>query len=161
VLRPGMERKLTAILYADVYGYSHLMEEDEEATLRTLSARRKIIDRCIASHRGRFVNSAGDSLLAEFAGVVETVNCAVEIQSALKPENRALPPERRMEFRIGVNLGDGRGRANLWRRRQCRSSASTTTSSKCHELLSAGRAAAEHANQHQLQTAARLRQRQH
>src|SRR5215469_15403540 len=101
-----MERKLTAILCADVYGYSRLMEEDEEATLRTLSAYRTIIDRLIENHRGRFVNSAGDSLLAEFTSVVEAVNCAVEIQNALEAENAGLPPERRMEFRIGVNSGD-------------------------------------------------------
>ena len=101
-----MERKLTAILCADVYGYSRLMGEDEEATLRTLSAYRKIIDSLIEKHRGRFVNSAGDSVLAEFTSVVEAVNCAVEIQNALKAENPGLPPERRMEFRIGVNSGD-------------------------------------------------------
>src|ERR1700720_1934564 len=101
-----MERKLTAILCADVHGYSRLMGEDEEATLRTLSAYRKIIDSRIENHRGRFVNSAGDSVLAEFASVVEAVNCAVEIQTSLKAENANLPPERRMEFRIGVNLGD-------------------------------------------------------
>ena len=101
-----MERKLTAILCADVYGYSRLMGEDEEATLRTLSAYRKIIDSLIESHRGRFVNSAGDSVLAEFTSVVQAVNSAVEIQNALKAENGALPPDRRMQFRIGVNLGD-------------------------------------------------------
>src|SRR5215469_5739331 len=101
-----MERKLTAILCADVYGYSRLMGEDEEATLRTLSAYRKIIEKLIENHRGRFVNSAGDSVLAEFASVVEAVNCAVEIQDTLKAENQNLPPERRMEFRIGVNSGD-------------------------------------------------------
>jgi adenylate cyclase len=101
-----MERRLAAILCADVYGYSRLMGEDEEATLRTLSAYRKIIDSLIDSHRGRFVNSAGDSVLAEFSSVVEAVNCAVEIQTGLKAKNIALPPERRMEFRIGVNLGD-------------------------------------------------------
>jgi adenylate cyclase len=102
----GVERKLTAILCADVYGYSRLMGGDEEATLVTLTAHRKIIDSLIEQHRGRFVNSAGDSVLAEFASVVEAVNCAVDIQTALKAENAKLPPERRMEFRIGVNLGD-------------------------------------------------------
>lgn len=101
-----MERKLTAILCADVYGYSRLMGADEEATLRTLSAYRKIIDSLIESHRGRFVNSAGDSVLAEFTSVVEAVNCAVEIQGTLKVENQSLSPERRMQFRIGVNSGD-------------------------------------------------------
>src|SRR6266481_3969572 len=82
------------------------MGEDEEATLRTLSSHRKLIDSLIEQHRGRFVNSAGDSVLAEFASVVNAVQCAVEIQSGLKAENANLPPERRMEFRIGVNLGD-------------------------------------------------------
>src|SRR5215472_15504661 len=101
-----MERKLTAILCADVHGYSRLMGEDEEATLRTLSAYRKIMDQLIEHHRGRFVNSAGDSVLAEFLSVVQAVNCAIEIQNALKTENTGLPPERRMEFRVGINLGD-------------------------------------------------------
>ena len=101
-----MERKLTAILCADVYGYSRLMGEDEEGTLRTLSACRKITDSLIERHHGRFVNSAGDSVLAEFASVVEAVNCAVSIQTALRAENAELPLERRMQFRIGVNLGD-------------------------------------------------------
>jgi adenylate cyclase len=106
VRQVGVERKLTAILCADVHGYSRLMGEDEEATLVTLTAHRKIIDRLIEQHHGRFVNSAGDSVLAEFASVVQAVNCAVDIQTALKAENANLPPERRMEFRIGVNLGD-------------------------------------------------------
>ena len=82
------------------------MGQDEEATLRTLSTYRKIIDSLIEGHRGRFVNSAGDSVLAEFASVVEAVNCAVEIQTALRAENAELPLERRMQFRIGVNSGD-------------------------------------------------------
>src|ERR1700736_1433337 len=82
------------------------MGEDEEATLRTLSSHRKLIDSLIEQHHGRFVNSAGDSVLAEFASVVNAVQCAVEIQTTLKAENASLRPERRMEFRIGVNLGD-------------------------------------------------------
>src|SRR5713101_4607989 len=101
-----MERKLTAILCADVHGYSRLMGEDEEATLHTLTSHRRLIDSHIAQHHGRFVNSAGDSVLAEFASVVNAVQCAVDIQSTLKAENANLPPEHRMEFRIGVNLGD-------------------------------------------------------
>jgi adenylate cyclase len=101
-----LERKLTAILCADVQGYSRLMGADEEATLRTLSSHRKIIDALIEQHRGRFVGSAGDSVLAEFASVVNAVQCGVAIQAALKLENANLPPERRMQFRIGVNLGD-------------------------------------------------------
>src|SRR5216683_3023265 len=82
------------------------MGEDEEATLRTLSSHRKLIDSLIEQHHGRFVNSAGDSVLAEFASVVNVVQCAVEIQTVLKAENANLPPERRMEFRMGINLGD-------------------------------------------------------
>lgn len=101
-----MERKLTAILCADVHGYSRLMGENEEATLRSLSSHRMVIDGLIERHRGRFVNSAGDSVLAEFASVVNAVQCGVDIQAALKSENANLPPERRMEFRIGINLGD-------------------------------------------------------
>ena len=101
-----LERKLTAILCADVFGYSRLMGEDEEATHRTLTSHRKIIDSLIEQHHGRFVNSAGDSVLAEFASVVNAVQCAVDIQTTLKAENASLPPERRMEFRIGVNSGD-------------------------------------------------------
>src|SRR5216683_2737434 len=101
-----LERKLTAILCAAVYGYSRLMGEDEEGTLRTLSACRKITDSLIERHHGRFVNSAGDSVLAEFASVVEAVTCAVSIQTALRAENAELPMGRQTQFRIGVNSGD-------------------------------------------------------
>jgi adenylate cyclase len=101
-----LERKLTAILCADVFGYSRLMGEDEEATHRALTSSRKLIESLIGQHDGRFVNSAGDSVLAEFASVVNAVQCAVEIQTTLKSENANLPPDRRMEFRIGINLGD-------------------------------------------------------
>ncbi|MBV8056870.1 MAG: adenylate/guanylate cyclase domain-containing protein [Deltaproteobacteria bacterium] len=86
-----MERKLTAILCADVYVYSRLMGEDEEGTLCTLSAYRTITDSLIGRHHGRFVNSAGDSILAEFASVVEAVTCAVAIQTELRAENRSCP----------------------------------------------------------------------
>src|SRR5713226_444583 len=82
------------------------MGEDEEATLRTLSSYRKLIDSLIEQHRGRFVNSAGDSVVAEFVSVVDAVQCAVVIQTTLRAENATRQPERRMEFRIGVNLGD-------------------------------------------------------
>jgi TolB-like protein/class 3 adenylate cyclase len=101
-----LERKLTAILCADVYGYSRLTGENEEATHRTLKSYRKLIDALIDQHHGRFVHSAGDSVLAEFVSVVNAVQCAVEIQTALKVENARLPVERLMEFRIGINLGD-------------------------------------------------------
>jgi adenylate cyclase len=102
----NVQRKLAAILCADVYGYSRLMGDDEEATLRTLSAHRKRIDSLIEEYHGRFVNSACDSVLAEFTSVVEAVTCAVAIQTLLRAENQSLPRDRRMEFRIGVNLGD-------------------------------------------------------
>ncbi len=101
-----MERKLTAIFCADVFGYSRLTGEDEEATHRTLRAYRELIDALIEQHRGRFVHSAGDTILAEFPSVVNAVQCAVAIQTKLKAENATLPAERRMEFRIGINLGD-------------------------------------------------------
>ena len=101
-----VERKLAAILSADVQGYSRLMGEDEEATLHTLTACREIIDPLIHQHRGRIVGTAGDSVLAEFASVVDAVRCAVEIQQQLKAKNTDLPTQRRMEFRIGINLGD-------------------------------------------------------
>jgi adenylate cyclase len=116
-----MERKLTAILCADVFGYSRLMGENEEATLRTLSSHRKLIDSLIEQHHGRFVNSAGDSVLAEFASVVNAVQCAVEIQTTLKAENASLPPERRMEFRhacdcrADADLGQGPAKAAGYR----------------------------------------------
>ncbi|MBI3757340.1 MAG: adenylate/guanylate cyclase domain-containing protein [Deltaproteobacteria bacterium] len=102
----NVERKLAAILHADVKGYSRLMEEDEVGTLRTLTAYRTVTDSLIEQHRGRIVGTAGDSILAEFASAVEAVQCAADIQQALRPRNAALPPNRRMEFRIGINVGD-------------------------------------------------------
>ena len=102
----GVERKLTAILCADVKGYSRLMGEDEVATLETLTAYREVMDNFVELHHGRVVGSAGDSLLADFTSVVDAVQCAVEIQRELKKRNAELPEGRRMEFRIGVNLGD-------------------------------------------------------
>jgi len=101
-----MERKLTAILSADVEGYSRLMGEDEEATIRTLTSYQKVMATVIELHRGRVVDSPGDNLLAEFGSVVDAVKCAVVIQSTLRAENADLPQNRRMEFRIGINLGD-------------------------------------------------------
>ena len=99
-------RKLAAILSADVKGYSLLMANDELATVKTLTAYRKIMAATIQEFRGRVVDSPGDNLLAEFASVVDAVACAVQIQGKLKSRNRALPEERRMVFRIGINLGD-------------------------------------------------------
>jgi len=101
-----LERKLTAILSADVAGYSRLMRDDEEATVRTLTDYRRRMASLIQQYRGRVVDSPGDNLLAEFASVVDAVNCAVEIQRELAVRNTELPEDRRMEFRIGVNLGD-------------------------------------------------------
>jgi adenylate cyclase len=101
-----VKRKLTAILSADVKGYSRLMGEDEESTARTLNAYKEVMTDLIQHHRGRVVGTAGDSMLAEFASVVDAVRCAVEIQKELKARNAELPENRRMEFRIGVNLGD-------------------------------------------------------
>src|SRR6266852_965509 len=102
----NIERKLVAILSADVQGFSRLMGEDEEATLRTLNACREVTDSLIQQHRGRFVGSAGDSVLAEFASVVDAVQCAVAIQHELKRRSAEVPAQHRMEFRIGINLGD-------------------------------------------------------
>jgi len=100
------KRKLTAILSADVKGYSRLMGADEEATLRTLQEYKEVMGSSIQHHRGRIVGSAGDSVLAEFASVVDAVQCGVEIQQVLKAKNALLAEDRRMEFRIGINLGD-------------------------------------------------------
>ena len=102
----GVKRKLTAIFSADVKGYSRLMREDEVGTIRTLTAYREVMSRLIEQHRGRVVDSPGDNLLAEFASVVDAVECAVEVQREFKARNAELPENRRMEFRIGVNLGD-------------------------------------------------------
>jgi adenylate cyclase len=103
---PELERRLAAILAADVEGYSHLMHGDEEATMATLSAHRVLVDELIARHRGRIANTAGDSVLAEFVSVLDAVRCAIEIQGALQSANEGEPEGRRMRFRIGVNVGD-------------------------------------------------------
>jgi len=100
------KRKLTAILSADVKGYSRLMSEDEEATVRTITAYREVITDLIEGQNGRVVDAKGDNLLAEFSSVVDAVRCAVKIQKELKVKNDELPENRRMEFRIGINLGD-------------------------------------------------------
>jgi len=100
------KRKLTAILSADVKGYSRLMGEDEEATVRTITAHRKVITSVIEKYRGRVVDSPGDNILAEFVSVVDAVQSAVEIQEVIRAKNAELPDERKMEFRIGINLGD-------------------------------------------------------
>jgi adenylate cyclase len=100
------KRKLAAIFSADVKGYSRLMREDEAATVHTLKGSREIMAELIQQHRGRVVDSPGDNLLAEFASVVDAVKCAVKLQEELRTRNDELPQNRRMEFRIGINLGD-------------------------------------------------------
>jgi len=103
---PEVKRKLAAILSADVKGYSRLMGEDEEATVRTLNAYKEVMKNLIQQSHGRVVDAPGDNVLAEFASVVDAVRCAAEIQKELKKRNSELSENRRMEFRIGVNLGD-------------------------------------------------------
>jgi adenylate cyclase len=100
------KRKLSAIFSADVKGYSRLMGEDEVGTVRTLKEYRELMSQLIKEYRGRVVDSPGDNLLAEFGSVVDALECSVEIQTALRSKNAALPDNRKMEFRIGVNLGD-------------------------------------------------------
>lgn len=101
-----IKRKLTAILSADAVSYSRMMSENEDQTLRTLADQRRILDAIIQAHEGRIVNTAGDSVLAEFSSSVAAVRCAIEMQEALKTRNDLLPSDQRMLFRIGVNLGD-------------------------------------------------------
>src|SRR5262245_52493055 len=103
---PLLERKLATILSADVAGYSRLMAEDEEQTLRVFAGHRHVFESVVAMHRGRIFNTAGDAILAEFPSAVEAVRCATEIQTALRTRNDQLPNERQVKFRIGVNLGD-------------------------------------------------------
>jgi adenylate cyclase len=102
----GFKRKLTAILSADAVGYSRLMRDDEDSTIRTVTAYRSAISNLIEKFRGHVVDATGDNLMAEFSSVVDAVNCAVEIQRELTERNAELPDERIMEFRIGINLGD-------------------------------------------------------
>ena len=102
----GFKRKLAAILSADVEGYSRLMDDDEEATVRTLTSYRTAIADLAQQFRGRIIDTPGDNILAEFTSVVDAVNCSVEIQRDLAERNADLPYNRKMEFRIGVNLGD-------------------------------------------------------
>lgn len=103
----GVERRLAAILAADVVGYSRLMGLDEEGTLERLeSYRRELIDPNIAEHHGRIVKVTGDGLLVEFASVVDATSCAVELQQGMDERNAGVPIDERIEFRIGINLGD-------------------------------------------------------
>jgi class 3 adenylate cyclase len=101
-----VSRRLVAVFAADVEGYSRLMGTDEVGTLKGLTERRTIIDRLLGEHRGRIANTAGDSVLAEFGSAVEAVECAVEVQTALAEVNTGIEPDRRINYRIGVHVGD-------------------------------------------------------
>ncbi len=103
---PQVERRIAAILAADMVGFSRLMARDEEATLAALNACRALIEKLVARHRGRVFGSAGDSAIAEFASAVQAVRAALEIQAAIADRNAGRPPAQRVEYRIGVNLGD-------------------------------------------------------
>jgi class 3 adenylate cyclase len=103
---PALVRRLATILAADVAGYSRMMGENEEATVQTMRGHRGVFDALLKQHHGRVFNTAGDMILAEFPSAVEAVRCATEIQAALRTRNEHLPPERRMLFRMGINLGD-------------------------------------------------------
>jgi class 3 adenylate cyclase len=106
-MKQPVERRLAAILAADVAGYSRLMGADEEGTLERLKAlRRELVDPKIAEHRGRIVKTTGDGVLVEFASVVDAVRCAVEVQQAMPERNTCIAADSRIELRIGINLGD-------------------------------------------------------
>src|SRR5215469_2050756 len=101
-----VERRLAAILAADVVGYSRLMGSDEAGTLARLRThRRELIDQKVAEHKGRIVKTTGDGMLIEFSSVVEAVACAVEVQSGMAEHNAPIAADQRIEFRIGINLG--------------------------------------------------------
>jgi adenylate cyclase len=106
MVEESFKRKLTTMFSADVAGYSRLMAEDEVSTVKTLKAYREIMTELIKQHRGRVVDSPGDNVLAEFTSVVDAVQCAVSVQKELQARNAELPEDRRMAFRIGINLGD-------------------------------------------------------
>src|ERR1700751_1739800 len=101
-----MKRKIAAIFAADIAGYSRLVAEDEEETLRRLASYRQVTDDFIAKCGGRIFNTAGDAVLAEFPSAVEAVRCAIDIQESLRTRNMAYPPSRQMAFRIGITIGD-------------------------------------------------------
>src|SRR5918997_3393193 len=101
-----MKRKIAAILAADVAGYARLVAEDEEGTLRRLGSHREVFDDFVSRYGGRIFNTAGDSVMCEFDSAVEAVRAAIDIQESLRTRNRALPPGRRLEFRIGITIGD-------------------------------------------------------
>jgi len=103
---PALERRLATILSADVAGYSRMMGANEEATVQTLRGHRAVFEALLKQHRGRIFNTAGDAILAEFPSAVDAVRCATEIQTALQTRNEHLPPEQKLMFRMGINLGD-------------------------------------------------------
>src|SRR5262245_39626685 len=102
----NIERKLAAIFSADVAGYSRLMAEDEVATLQGLTAERELMTDLVRRNHGRVGDTTGGTLLAEFTRALDATRCAVEVQRTLRPRNADLPPDRRMELRIGIHLGD-------------------------------------------------------
>src|ERR1700733_11688637 len=101
-----MKRKIAAIFAADIAGYSRLVAEDEEETLRRLASYRQVTDDFITRYGGRIFNTAGDAVLAEFSGGVDAVRCPNDIQESLRPRNLAYPPRRHMSFRIGITIGE-------------------------------------------------------
>src|SRR6201988_1363414 len=101
-----MKRKIAAIFAADIAGYSRLVAEDEEETLRRLASYRAVMDDFIARAGGRIFNTAGDAVLAEFPSAVEAVRCAIDVQESLRTRNLAYPASRQMTFRIGISIGD-------------------------------------------------------
>ena len=101
-----MERRLAAILAADVQEYSHLTELNEESSTATLCRYRAVVEESIAAHKGHIFSSAGDGVVAEFPSIVEAIRCAGEIQNEIAERNDSIPKDERMQFRIGVNLGD-------------------------------------------------------
>jgi adenylate cyclase len=105
--RARVERRLAAILAADVAGYSRLIEVDEEGTLARFNAiRADLVDRKISEHRGRIVKTTGDGLLVEFSSVIDALRCATEVQGGMTKRNAAVPADLRIEWRIGINVGD-------------------------------------------------------
>src|SRR6266704_4246519 len=103
---PSIQRRLAAILAADITGYSRLMHEDEPVTVRDLKAHQSVILPLIGRHGGRIIDTAGDGIMAEFPSVIGATECAVEIQTVMAARNEGVPESRRMRFRIGINLGD-------------------------------------------------------
>ena len=136
-----VERRLAAILAADIVGYSRLMEADEAGTLARLKTHRlELIDPAIAKNRGRIIKTTGDGMLVEFPSVVEAVRCAAEIQRRMARRNADVAPARWIQFRIGINLGDviSRGRRHLRRRRQRRGAAGGAGRARRHLRLRRG-----------------------